>query len=107
MDTIFALASGRGRAGVAVVRVSGPAATTVLEKLTDKPAPKNRMAAVREIWSLDQTFLIDEALVLLFRGPGSFTGEDVLEIHLHGGPVLISTLFAEIAYALILTGSKR
>lgn len=97
MDTIFALASGRGRAGVAVVRISGPDAIAVLERLTDKPRPQNRMAAVREIWSLDLSFLIDEALVLVFEGPGSFTGEDVLEIHLHGGPVLISTLFAEIA----------
>ncbi len=97
MDTIFATASGRGRAGVAVVRISGPDAITVLERLTDKPRPKNRMASVREIWSLDRSFLIDEALVLVFEGPGSFTGEDVLEIHLHGGPVLISTLFAEIA----------
>ncbi|GLQ04946.1 tRNA uridine-5-carboxymethylaminomethyl(34) synthesis GTPase MnmE [Sneathiella chinensis] len=95
-DTIFALASGRGRAGVAVVRLSGPDAFAILEKLTDRPLPAVRRAAVRDIYSLDRFFVIDQALVLLFEGPGSFTGEDVVEIHLHGGPALITALFDQL-----------
>ncbi|WP_169566598.1 tRNA uridine-5-carboxymethylaminomethyl(34) synthesis GTPase MnmE [Sneathiella limimaris] len=97
MDTIFALASGRGRAGVSVIRISGPSAFTALEKLTKKTLPAIRMASVREIWSLDGSYLIDEALVLLFKGPESFTGEDVVEIHLHGGPALVTALFDNLS----------
>jgi len=97
MDTIFALASGRGRAGVAVVRLSGPAAFAALDKLTGRARPKIRYASVREIFALDKSYLIDEALVLLFEGPASFTGEDVVEIHLHGGPAIVEALYGELA----------
>ncbi len=96
MDTVFALASGRGRAGIAVVRLSGPAAFDAVEKLTDKSLPNVRYAAVREIKSIDRSFLIDEAMVLLFKGPHSFTGEDVAEIHLHGGPAIVEALFEQL-----------
>ncbi len=96
MDTVFALASGRGRAGIAVVRLSGPAAFDAITKLTDKPLPKIRYAALREVKSLDRSFLIDEAMIILFEGPKSFTGEDVAEIHLHGGPAIVEALFAEL-----------
>ncbi len=92
-ETIYALASGRGRAGVAVIRLSGSHAFDVIDRLTDKDLPDIRMAAVRDIYSLDRSFRIDQALVLLFEGPESFTGEDVAEIHLHGGPALITALF--------------
>ncbi|OUR80464.1 tRNA uridine-5-carboxymethylaminomethyl(34) synthesis GTPase MnmE [Alphaproteobacteria bacterium 46_93_T64] len=96
MNTIFALASGRGRAGVAVVRISGSAAFDILVSLTKTKLPKIRYAAVREIYALDKSFLIDEALVLLFEGPNSFTGEDVVEIHLHGGPAIVEALFSQL-----------
>lgn len=96
-DTIFALASGRGRAGVAVIRLSGPSAFETVGTLTDKPLPKPRFAAVRDIYSADKSFLIDKALILLFEGPASFTGEDVVEIHLHGGPALITALFDQLS----------
>ncbi|WP_037492560.1 tRNA uridine-5-carboxymethylaminomethyl(34) synthesis GTPase MnmE [Sneathiella glossodoripedis] len=97
MDTIFATASGRGRAGICVIRISGPQALSALDKLTDKPRPANRMASVRDIYSCDRSFLIDEALVIPFKGPGSFTGEDVLEIHLHGGPAIVASLMEELS----------
>ena len=92
-ETIYALASGRGRAGVAVIRLSGSRAFDVIDRLTDKDLPAIRMAAVRDVFSLDRSFRIDQALILLFEGPESFTGEDVAEIHLHGGPALITALF--------------
>jgi len=100
--TIYALASGRGKAGVAVIRLSGPEAFNTLQKLTDRDLPAIRYAAVRDIFSLDRSFRIDQALTILFEGPGSFTGEDVVEIHLHGGPALITALFDQFSKLSVL-----
>lgn len=82
MDTIYALATAQGRAGVAVVRVSGPAAFDACERLCGNvPAP--RVAALRVLRDKDAVRL-DEALVLTFPQGASFTGEAVVEFHLHG-----------------------
>lgn len=83
-DTIFALATGRVRAGLAVVRVSGPSAGRAIERLTAKPLPESRRAVLRRLRDSGGEVL-DEGLVLWFPAPGSFTGEDVAEFHLHGG----------------------
>ncbi|MEX1036016.1 MAG: tRNA uridine-5-carboxymethylaminomethyl(34) synthesis GTPase MnmE [Sneathiella sp.] len=96
-DTIYALASGRGRAGVAVVRVSGPAAMTVLEEITRKPLPELRVASLRNIYRANKKTIIDQSLVIIFSGPDSFTGEDVVELHLHGGPAILAALFEELS----------
>jgi tRNA modification GTPase len=82
-DTIFALASGRGAVGVAVYRLSGPGAGPALSALTGKTVPA-RMA-VRARVRNGSGEIIDDGLVLWFPGPASFTGEDVVELHLHGG----------------------
>jgi len=89
--TIFAPATARGRAGVAIVRVSGPAAGTVLERLSgDLPPPRlARFAALSDPATGEA---IDQALVLWFPGPASFTGEDVAEFHVHGGPAVVAAL---------------
>ena len=84
-DTIYALSSGRGVAGVAVVRVSGPLATPALERLTGKAPPEVRKASLRSLRAPATGELLDEALVLRFEAPKSFTGEDVVELHCHGG----------------------
>jgi len=89
-DTIVALASAQGRAGVAVVRLSGPAAQSLLTTvcpLHDVPEP--RKATLRDIVDPRNGETMDHALVLFFAGPHSFTGEDVVELHLHGGPSLV------------------
>jgi len=88
-DTIFALASGRGRAGIAVLRISGPQAGSVARELAGRPAPAPRRAAVRRLADPATGTVLDEALMLFFRAPASFTGEDVLELHLHGGRAVI------------------
>jgi tRNA modification GTPase len=89
-QTIFALASGRGRAGVAVVRVSGPEAGRALERLTGGLPPPRR---VRRARIRDQgSELLDDGLILWFPGPASFTGEDVAEFHIHGGRAVIDGL---------------
>ena len=81
-DTIFAPATVAGRAAVAVIRVSGPDSGKILQALA-APLPAPRRAAVRRLKARGE--ILDEALVLWLPGPGSFTGEDSAELHLHGG----------------------
>jgi len=93
METIVALATAKGRAGVAVVRVSGPQAAVVCRGLTgDLPVP--RQAVLRVLRRGGER--IDAGLVLWFPAPHSFTGEDVAEFHAHGSPAVISTLLAAV-----------
>jgi tRNA modification GTPase len=91
-DTIVALASGAGRAGVAVIRISGPMAGPLLRALTDRDLPPARGATLSTLWHLTSGDELDEALVLWFPGPASFTGEDVVELHVHGGPAVIEAV---------------
>ncbi|MFN8926887.1 MAG: tRNA uridine-5-carboxymethylaminomethyl(34) synthesis GTPase MnmE [Rhodospirillales bacterium] len=88
--TIFALASGAGAAGVAVVRVSGPGAGAALVALTDRPLPRRRVATLRRLVDPASAETLDEALVLWMPGPASFTGEDVVELHIHGGRAVVA-----------------
>ncbi|MEQ1753536.1 MAG: tRNA uridine-5-carboxymethylaminomethyl(34) synthesis GTPase MnmE [Micropepsaceae bacterium] len=94
--TIFALSSARGRAGVSVFRVSGPAAAKAVEELTGKPPSEPRVASLRNMKAADGT-LIDRGLTLWFSAPASFTGENVAEFHLHGGPSIISAMTRRLA----------
>ena len=84
-DTIAAVATAPGRGGVAVVRVSGPDALSVAERATGRPAEPGR-ASLRKVRASDGS-VVDEALVLAFRAPRSYTGEDVVEFQCHGGSV--------------------
>lgn len=94
MDTIVALATASGRAGVAIVRVSGPLAWDVCQKLTGQnPAP--RVARLCRLRGGDGA-LIDDALVLLFEKGGSFTGDRVAEFQIHGSPAVSHALLKEI-----------
>lgn len=98
-DTIIALASGAGRAGVAVIRVSGPGSAGVVRALLRAPGlvsretslPEPRVASIRVLRDEDGGFL-DEALVLWMPGPHSYTGEDVAELHVHGGAAVIEAV---------------
>jgi tRNA modification GTPase len=94
MDTIFALASGRGKAGVAVIRLSGPLAHAATERLAGS-LPEPRRASVRRLTGADGTHL-DEALVLVFPEGGSFTGEAVAELHLHGSLAVVAAVLREL-----------
>lgn len=96
MDTIFALSSGAGRAGIAVVRVSGPRALAVLEMLSGKPAPKPRHAVVRALRNAADEQL-DECLALCFQAPDSFSGEDIVELHLHGGRAIVDGVLTALS----------
>ena len=95
-DTIYALATPAGRSGVALVRISGPQARAALEALTHRALPKPRRATLRRLIDADG-ISIDDALVLWFPAPHSFTGEDVAELHLHGGPAVIAAALAALS----------
>jgi tRNA modification GTPase len=95
-NTIYALATPPGRSGVAVVRISGADARAALAALTDRKLPKPRVATLRRLVGKDE-LPIDDALVLWFPAPHSFTGEDVAELHLHGGPAVIAATLAALS----------
>jgi len=97
-ETIFALASAPGRGGVAVFRLSGPASLAVLRGLTGVDPQPRQATRVRVHHVGDD---IDDGLALVFPGPKSFTGEDVVELHLHGGRAVASALAeALLSYGL-------
>ncbi|NWV82330.1 GTPB3 GTPase, partial [Dasyornis broadbenti] len=90
-DTIFALSSAPGRCGVAVIRASGPGSRGALQSLTGThKVPPARVLALRRIRDPDTAETLDRGLVVWFPGPHSFTGEDCAELHVHGGPAVVS-----------------
>ena len=94
MDTIFAQATAAGRAGVSVVRVSGPDAHGACIKMLGS-LPDPRHSALRMVKAADGEF-IDQALILSFSAPDSFTGEDVVELHLHGSIAILKRVLTEL-----------
>jgi tRNA modification GTPase len=95
-DTIYAVSSGIGRTAVAVVRVSGPAAGTALDAISS-PRPKPRFAALRKLRHPVTGEEFDHALVLWFPGPKTETGEDICELHVHGGRAVLAATFEALA----------
>ena len=114
-DTIFALASGAGHAGIAVIRISGARAGEALEALLHAPSPTPRMATHRRLYAPKGKGggqedgetgkdggeggdgLLDDGLVLWFPAPRSFTGEDVVELHIHGGRASVEAVTGALA----------
>ena len=95
--TIYALSSGPGISGVAVVRISGPDSPKVLKLLTQQELPTPRVATLRKINNINTSELIDEGLILWFPGPHSYTGEDMVEIHVHGGKAVVEALLKNLS----------
>jgi tRNA modification GTPase len=95
-ETIYALSSAPGRAGVAVVRVSGPHTQWVIGALTRGAPIKPRFAALRHLTGQVDRTVIDQGLVLWMPGPRSFTGEDMAEFHVHGGRAVMARLLGEL-----------
>lgn len=87
-DTIFALSTAPGKAGVAIIRVSGSQAESTIRALSG-PTPEHRVASLRTLKTPQTGEIIDQALVLYFQAPQSFTGEDVAEFHIHGSRAVI------------------
>lgn len=95
-DTIFALATAFGRAAVAVVRLSGPGAGPALRALTGGAPKAARKAALRTLRRVGDRAVVDQALTLWFPKPHSYTGEDCVELHLHGGPSVVDGVVDEL-----------
>ena len=99
-DTIAALASGRIPAGVAVIRISGPQAFRIVDQITDVPCGSQQSSTARltTLRSILDRRVVDQALRIVFKNPRSFTGEDVVELHVHGGLVVIDEVL-ELLYS--------
>ena len=95
--TIYALASGSGISGVAVIRVSGDNVKRVIKLLTGKELPFPRVATLRKINNINTSELIDEGIIIWFPGPESYTGEDMAEFHVHGGKAVILAIQNQIS----------
>ncbi len=96
-DTIFALSSAPGKAGVSIIRVSGPKAWESYQALSGNASMPPRHSAVRSLKHPVSGEIIDQAMVIGFKGPASFTGEDVIEYHCHGSPAVLEEMFDVLA----------
>ena len=95
--TIYALSSGPGISGVAVIRISGSETKTVVKKLTEGLFPKPRVATLKKITKISTNELIDEGIIIWFPGPESYTGEDMAEFHVHGSRAVIEAIHNSIS----------
>jgi tRNA modification GTPase len=95
--TIYALSTGPGISGVAIIRVSGAKTAQIIRLLTSKAIPLPRLATLRKINKIDTSELIDEGIILWFPGPESYTGEDMAEFHIHGSKAVIDALHATLS----------
>jgi tRNA modification GTPase len=95
--TIYALSTGPGVSGIAIIRISGPEASRVVKSITGKELPEPRRATLRKINNINTSELIDEGMIIWFPGPDSYTGEDLAEIHIHGSKAVILALQNEIS----------
>jgi len=95
--TIYALSTGPGISGVAIIRLSGEDSLNVIKALTHKDLPPPRNVALRKIFKPNSKDLIDEGLIMWFAGPESYTGEDMAEIHVHGSKAVIDALHTSIS----------
>ncbi|KJF68015.1 tRNA uridine-5-carboxymethylaminomethyl(34) synthesis GTPase MnmE [Rhizobium nepotum] len=94
-DTIYALSSGALPAGVAIIRISGLKAFEAFVRLTDRELPAPRQAILCSIRNRNKE-TIDQALMIVFPGPNSFTGENCIEIHSHGSRAVVASIFSEL-----------
>ena len=90
--TIYALSSGPGISGIAVIRVSGSKTKDILSLITNGKLPKARVATLKKIINPNTGELIDEGILIWFKGPSSYTGEDMAEMHVHGSKAVIQEI---------------
>ena len=95
--TIYALSSGPGLSGIAVIRISGNETKKVLLNMTKGSMPLPRVASLKKILDIKTKKLIDEGIVIWFPGPNSYTGEDMAEMHVHGSRAVIKSILSNIA----------
>ena len=94
--TIYALSTGHGISGLAVIRISGPDVIRVIKYITKSELPKPRVATFKKFRDL-KNLIIDEGILIWFPGPNSYTGEDMAEFHVHGSRAVVDALYREIS----------
>ena len=95
--TIYALSTGPGISGIAVIRVSGKNTAEVIKKITGSKLPRPRMATLKKFNKNGTKELIDEGVIIWFPGPNSYTGEDLAEFHVHGSRAVINAMHSSIS----------
>ena len=95
--TIYALSSGPGVSGIAVIRVSGERTAEVIKTITNSKLPSPRMATLRKFNKNGGKELIDEGVIIWFPAPNSYTGEDLAEFHVHGSRAVINAMHLAIS----------
>ena len=95
--TIYALSSGPGTSGVAIIRISGSKVKDVIISITKGTFPKPRVATLKKILKIKSKELIDEGIIIWFPGPNSYTGEDMAEIHVHGSIAVIQSILENLS----------
>ena len=95
--TIYALSSGPGISGLAVIRISGSQCKNIMKSMLSEEILQERVATLKKIKKIKTNELIDKGLVLWFPGPNSYTGEDLLEFHVHGSRAVIDAILNSIA----------
>ena len=94
---IYALSSGPGISGVAVIRISGNKTFEIIKLLTNSELPEPRMATLKKFNKINTSKLIDEGLLLTFPAPNSYTGEDMAEIHVHGSIAVVKLILDQLS----------
>ena len=95
--TIYALSSGPGVSGIAVIRVSGERTTEVIKEITNSKLPTPRVATLKKFSKNGGKELIDEGVIIWFPAPNSYTGEDLAEFHVHGSRAVINEMHLAIS----------
>jgi tRNA modification GTPase len=96
-DTIFAIATGTGRAAVSMLRLSGPQSIPAVQQLSGTPQIEPRRLSLRNLVNPSNRVSLDHGLIAVFPGPASFTGEDMAELHLHGGRAVMAGVVEALA----------
>ena len=95
--TIYALSSGSGKSGIAVIRVSGPETRKVIKLLTNGSIPTPKLATLKKINKINTSEIIDEGIIIWFPAPQSYTGEDMAEFHVHGSTAVVKAIHSSIS----------
>ncbi len=95
--TIYALSSGPGVSGIAVIRISGSKVEEIVKLITNDQLPEPRQATLKKFNKINNSELIDEGILIWFPGPESYTGEDMAEIHVHGSIAVVRTILDQLS----------
>ena len=95
--TIFALSTGSVTSGISIIRITGNETKNIIKKLTKNNSPIPRKATLSNFYDIDHNEIIDKGIIIWFPGPNSFTGEDLVELHVHGSKAVVSALLSTLS----------